>query len=79
MFSQENSVLSTGSWYKITVEETGIHKISYCDLVNYGISVDEIDPRKIGLFGNRAGMLSESYDEPSYKDLQQLAIQVVGE
>lgn len=79
VLSQENSVLLNGNWYKITVEETGIHKITYSDLANYGISVDEMDPRKIGLFGNKAGMLPESYDESFDKSLQQIAIQVVGE
>ena len=78
-FSQQNSVLSTGDWYKIAVEETGVCKISYNDLAGYGIAVDNIDPRNISLFGNKAGMLPESYDDPFYTDLQQMAIQVVGE
>ncbi len=79
VFSQQSSVLSSGDWYKITVEETGVHKISYNDLASYGISVDGIDPRNIGLYGNKTGMLPESYEEFFNSDLQQLAIQFVGE
>jgi hypothetical protein len=79
LFSQQNSVLSSGNWYKISVEKTGIHKISYSDLANYGIAVDEIDPQSISLYGNTAGMLSESYDDPFYTDLQEISIEVIGE
>ena len=53
VFSQaSNSVLSTGSWYKLGVIEDGIYKITYNDLVSMGIPVASIDPRH------------RKYDEP---------------
>lgn len=78
-FTQQNSILSTGDWYKIAVEETGIYKVTYDDLESYGIDIDNIDPRYLALYGNPAGMLPESSDDYYYTDIQPIAIQVVGE
>jgi len=79
LLSQQSSVLSTGSWYKLAVENTGVYKISYADLENYGIDIVNIDPRNIAIYSNPSGMLPESLDDPFYTDLQQTAIQVIGE
>ena len=79
LFTQQNSNLSTGDWYKIAVEETGVHKISYSDLESYGIDVGNINPQYLAIFGNPAGMLPESIDEGYYTDIQPLAIQVIGD
>ena len=78
-FSQQNSVLSAGDWYKLSVEQTGVHKITYDDLISYGIDVYNLDPRHIIIYGNPAGMLSESLDDEFYTDLQSMAIEVIGE
>lgn len=78
-FSQQNSVLSTGNWYKISVDETGIYKITYDDLTGYGIDPGQIDPRNIAIFGNPTGMLPEPMDKPYYTDLTEMAIRVIGE
>ncbi len=43
-----NSVLSTGKWVKVGVTQSGIHKISYSELVQMGLS----DPANISLWGN---------------------------
>ena len=78
-FSQQNSVLSTGNWYKLAVEETGVYKITYHEFHNYGIDVDNIDPRNLALYGNSSGMLPELLEEAYFTDLQPIAIQVIGE
>ncbi|MFK5855259.1 MAG: type IX secretion system sortase PorU [Bacteroidota bacterium] len=78
-FTQQHSNLSSGDWYKIAVEETGVYKITYNDLENYGIDVGNINPQKLAIFGNPAGMLPESTEENYYTDIQPLAIQVIGE
>ena len=75
----ENSVLNTGEWYKIKVRESGIYKISYSDLESYGINPANIDPRHISIYGNGHGMLPEANIKFRYDDLQENAIQVVGE
>ncbi len=72
-------MLSTGDWYKIRVEESGIYKISYNDLQNYGIDPSSIDPRNIRIYGNGGGMFPETTSDFRYDDLQENAIEVVGE
>ena len=44
--SFENSVLSSGSWYKIKVQEDGIYKIDYNKLQEIGINPSQINPKK---------------------------------
>jgi len=75
----ENSVLSSGEWYKIRVSESGIYKISYNDLQSYGIDPSSIDPRDIRVYGNSDGMLPEANIAFRYDDLQENAIDVTGE
>ena len=41
-----NSVLASGTWYKMEVTKEGIYKITYNDLVNLGINVSSIDPQE---------------------------------
>ncbi len=73
------SVLSTGAWYKFSVSETGVHKITYNDLVKAGINPANINPSHIRLYGNGGGMLPEPNAEPRHDDLIENAIIVVGE
>ena len=75
----QNSVLATGNWYKMSVSNTGIYKITRNDLSNMGINVSSIDPRNIRIYGNGGGMLPESNSEFRYDDLQENAIFVNGE
>ncbi len=76
---KENSVLSTGNWYKVSVTETGIHKISQQELASMGIDVASTDPRHIRVYGLPGGMLPENLETFRYDDLQELAIYVEGE
>ena len=66
----ESSVLSTGDWYKIQVEQSGIHKITYEQLVEFGIK----NPEKISVFGYGGAQLPESFAEIYIDDLPQLSI-----
>ncbi len=75
----EQSVLSTGNWYKFSVSETGIHKITYNDLVGAGMNPAGINPQYLRLYGNGGGMLPEPNATPRYNDLVENAITVVGE
>jgi len=75
----QNSVLATGNWYKISVSNTGIYKITRNELSNMGIDVSSIDPRNIRIYGNGQGMLPESNSKFRYDDLQENAIFVEGE
>ncbi len=75
----ENSVLASGDWSKLKVAKTGIYKITYNDLVSYGINPSGIDPRTIKLYGNAGGMLPELNSDFRYDDLQENSIMVYGE
>ena len=77
--NSQNSVLSQGDWYKLSVEQTGIYQIAYVDLLNYGIDPTQINPKQIQLFGNGNGMLPELNSAFRYDDLQENAIFVYGE
>ncbi len=75
----QNSVLSSGNWYKISTASDGIYKISYSDLQSYGINPSLIDPRDIKIYGNGGGMLEQVNNAPKTIDLKEIAIKVVGE
>ena len=74
-----SSVLSTGSWYKIGVSESGIHRVTYEDLQNIGLDPGSVDPRNVRIYGNGGGMLPESLSQQRHDDLQENAIFVAGE
>lgn len=75
----QNSVLSSGNWYKISTTTNGIHKISYTDLQSYGINPNLIDPRDIKIYGNGGGMLEQINSAPKTNDLEEIAIKIIGE
>lgn len=74
----DNSVLSSGTWLKMGVLNTGVHKISYSDIEKMGLVPEQLDLNKIGIFGNYTGMLSEENSKPRTDDLQENAIMIVG-
>jgi len=76
IFSQENSVLSEGSWYKISTNQTGVYKLKYSDFINLGINVSNIEITSIRLYGNGGGMLPKLNSDFRYSDLIENAIEV---
>ncbi|MBU2649963.1 MAG: type IX secretion system sortase PorU, partial [Bacteroidetes bacterium] len=75
----DHSVLSSGNWYKISVVNTGVHKLSYDELLAMGFDLQGTDPRYIQLYGNGNGMVPESNAQARYDDLMENAVVVVGE
>ncbi len=73
-----NSVLATGDWYKLCVDETGIYQLGYDDLQTLGMSPSEVQKQHISLFGNGSGMLPEANSAPFTDDLKENAIYVSG-
>ena len=71
------SVLATGSWYKIAVQETGIHRITYKDFIDMGLSPSQLNSSTIGVFGNGGGILPEINSGYRYDDLRENSIEVV--
>jgi hypothetical protein len=77
-FSQ-NSVLSTGKWFKLSVKADGIYQIDYELLKSLGANPDGITPSTIKLYGYPNGMLPQANSAPRQKDLKEMAILVLGE
>jgi len=71
-----NSVLATGTWYKIAVNNTGLHKVTYNDLKNLGVPVANLRSSSIALFGNGGGMLSDVNPVVQMDDLMESPIMI---
>ena len=66
----DNSVLSSGKWVKISVEESGIYKITYSKLKDWGFST----PEQVRVFGYGGEMLPAANSVPRPDDLPEAAI-----
>ncbi len=75
---QTHSVLSSGNWYKFAVTETGVYEITGTDLENIGVSILQLNPAKIRIFGNPGGILPQQNNTPRAIDLEELAIRIIG-
>ena len=73
-----NSVLSTGNWHRFYVEKSGVYRISKTFLQSLGFNVN-VDPRNIKIYGNGGRMLPLNNSIPYPDDLEQNAIQFIGE
>lgn len=69
-----NSVLGSGTWYKIAVSQTGVYRIDLSFLTSLGINTSNLASTSIRLFGNGGAMLPEANAEPRPDDLQENAI-----
>lgn len=74
-----NSVLASGNWYKVAIQNTGIQRLGYSDLLALGIDVNGIDPRKLKIYHNGGGVLPEPNATSRHQDLVELPIYVYGE
>lgn len=72
-----HSVLSTGNWYKVNVQKSGIHKLTYSDIQAMGVNMANLNPSNIRLFGNGGGMLPEANSSFRYDDLTENPISVI--
>ena len=74
----ENSVLATGDWYRFYIEKSGVYKISKGFLESLGFNTN-VDPRNIRIYGN-GGRMVPLLNSTSYPmDLEENAIQFIGE
>ena len=71
-----HSVLANGKWFRISLQKSGIYKITYDDFVAMGFDPASIDPTKISVYGNGGGMLPESNATKRTDDLLENAIVV---
>ena len=69
-----NSVLSSGLWYKVAVQETGLYKLTFENLVAMGLSASSISSSQISVFGNGTGRLPELCGANRPDDLLELPV-----
>lgn len=77
--AQNNSVLSSGDWYKFGFIKKDLYKISGNDLIASGIDISTVNPENIRLFGNGAGgMLPQANNAERKNDLVENPILIIG-
>jgi hypothetical protein len=74
LFAQQNSVLSSGDWYKLGVSNNGIYKLSYSDLQDLNIQLSDLDINSIKIYGNGGGMLPHLNSDFRDDDLEENAV-----
>jgi hypothetical protein len=72
-----NSVLASGAWYKLSIDQPGIYRLDIPFLNRLGVSTNNLGSASIRLFGNGGGMLDESNNGTWQDDLLENAIMVV--
>lgn len=77
--AQTQSVLSSGDWYKIEIEERGVYKLTFRDLRNAGVPVNSINPQTIKVYTYLAGTLPQANNIDRPYDPFQIPISVRGE
>ncbi|MFK7756089.1 MAG: type IX secretion system sortase PorU [Flavobacteriales bacterium] len=55
--SAGNSVLSEGTWLKISIEEDGIYRLGKAFFDEAGLDSDDINPNQVNVYGNTGDML----------------------
>lgn len=71
------SILASGNFYKIAIEKTGVHKITYADLESMGVNMSGLKTNNLSLFGNGGNLLPENTSAFTYDDLNEVPIQVI--
>lgn len=60
----DHSLLSSGRWVKIQVDESGVYRLTASDLADMGFS----DPSKVSIHGYGGWMLDEDFSKGTYLD-----------
>jgi hypothetical protein len=73
-----NSVLSSGNWYKVGIEASGVYKIDFDFLTNVAkIPASDLNFATLGIFGRGGAMLPEKVGDARVDDLKELSIKIV--
>ena len=67
------SVLTSGQWFRFTVTQTGIYKVTCQDLAAMGMKTPILS-NQIALFGNGGKMLPEANSTPRTDDLREIPV-----
>lgn len=70
----EQSVLASGTWYKLAIARDGVYRIDKNVMAQLGINIASLNPQNINVYGNGGVLLPESNAEPRLDDLQKCAV-----
>ncbi|NOY05151.1 MAG: type IX secretion system sortase PorU [Chlorobi bacterium] len=71
--------MESGDWYKLSINQDGVYKLDANWFAQNGISIGNVDPRTIQLFGSGGRELPDDINLPRPDPLQEIAIEVIGE
>lgn len=74
-----NSVLQSGTWYKVAIGSDGIYKLPYTFFQGLGHDMTTLNPQNIRVYGNGGQSVPELNSAPRPDDLVENAIYVEGE
>lgn len=74
IYSQEQSVLSDGTIYKVPIKETGIYVIDVEYLKSIDVNPDNYNPNSLQVFGNRGGILPEANAFDRDRDVMEIPV-----
>ena len=74
-----NSVFDSEQLYRFRIDKSGVYKIDKSFLEQLGINTGAINPQSLKIYGNGGLMLPLKNSEPRPIDLEENAIQVIGE
>ncbi len=72
ILSNQNSVLSSGRWYRLKIKQDGIYKISYSQIKSWGFT----KMHQIQIYGMGGGMLPTDTRKPYRDDLMAIPIYI---
>ena len=68
----DHSLLASGNWIKVSVEENGIHKLSYEQLQDMGLA----NPATVSVYGSGATLLPEQFSQGYIDDLEAVPLYI---
>ncbi len=72
----DHSKMASGEWYRFTVPEDGVYKLTYPFLQQLGLNTDGLSSDRINIYGNHAGPLPFTNSPPLPNDLLVNTIEV---
>jgi hypothetical protein len=72
------SVLASGTWHRVCVDQSGIYRLTHAELSALGVNMQGLQKNQIRLFGNGGGMLPEANNANRPDDLLEQAVFISG-
>lgn len=70
------SVLQSGKWLKLAIEESGLYKVSVNDLQSNGLNILGASSTSVHFYHNPGGMLPEKVSDDRFDDLSEISVQI---